>query len=192
MTARFRVVATTRFGGRRLVYHHGNAKFSWFRGRHGKVWMTAAQADAAKRWTTRRLARDPRAVPAGRWPFLELGDGAAWPTDKRLLRKLNRIGQRLKRPIRIASGRRTLQQQQALWDRYQRYLNGGPFANRAAYPDDHAPHIRGVAADVGVIGRKGYVSYMDYSGKARKLAARMGLSARVPGEAWHLQRDVTY
>ncbi len=192
MSTRYRVVGTTRFGGRRLIYYTGGGNYSWFRGKDGRAWMTVAQADRAKRWASKRLARDVKAFPPGRHPFLELAEGAAWPTDKALLRKLNRIGQHLKRPIRIVSGKRSLQQQQALWDKYQRYLNGGPYANQAAYPNANAPHIRGVAADCGVMGARGYVSFMNYSGKARRLAAKFGLSARVPGEAWHLQRNDTY
>lgn len=192
-TERYRVAATTRFGGRRLVYYRGSGRYSWRRGRSGQVWMSGARADAAKRWAGNHKATDARAYPGGRHPFLELAPGASWPTDSKLLARLNRIGQKLHRPIRIISGKRSLSDQQVLWDRWQRYLDGGPPANRAAYPNANAPHIRGVAADCGVIDRHGeYWSFMDYSRRARSLAAKAGISARVPGEAWHLQRNTTY
>lgn len=189
---RYRVAATTRFGGRRLIYWHGGARFSWFRGKSGKAWMTARAADAAKRWAGRRLAKDVKAYPPGRYPFLELASGTMWPSDKRLLRRLNQVGAHMHRTIRIISGRRTLAQQRALWERYQRYLNGGPYANLAAYPNERAPHIRGVAADCGVIGRTGSYTSLGLNSKARRKAERLGLRALVPGEPWHWQHGDTY
>lgn len=190
--AKYRVVATTRFGGRRLVYYLGQGRFSWKRGKTGKAWMTPAQADAAKKWVAKRLGRNSRPVPAGGFPFLELTSGAAWPTDRRLLRALNRVGQRRRRVVRVISGKRSMAQQQALWDRYQRYLAGGPHANLAAYPNDRAPHIRGVAADCGVISPSGRYTSLGLDRRAKKSAEALGLRAWVPGEPWHWQRASTY
>lgn len=193
MTARkYRVVATTRFGGRRLVYHLGSGRYSWRRGKTGKVWLTAQQAEAAKKWVTRRLGKNVRMVGPGQYPFLELVSGAAWPTDKALLRALNRVGQRRRRVVRIISGKRTLAQQQALYDKYQRYLNGGPYANLAAYPNANAPHIRGVAADCGVVSARGRYTSLGLDRKARKHAEAAGLRAWVNGEPWHWQTVHTY
>lgn len=189
---KFRVVATTVFGGRRLIYHVGQGRFSWRRGKNGKAWMTPSQAEAAKRWATKRLAKNVRMVAPGGWPFLDLAPSAAWPTDKRLLRRLNAVGQRRRRTVRIISGKRTMAQQQALWDKYQRYLNGGPHANLAAYPNANAPHIRGVAADCGVIGRTGGYTSLGSDAKARKYAEKLDLRAWVPNEPWHWQRMTTY
>ena len=192
MRTRYRVAATTRLGARRLIYWRGGASFSWRRGKTGRAWMPAGAADAAKRWATRRLARNVRAYPPGRYPFLELVPGTLWPSDRGLLRRLNAVGAARKRTIRIVSGRRTLAQQQALYDKYQRYLRGGPYANLAAYPNERAPHIRGVAADCGVLGRTGGYTSLGLDAKARRKALALGLRALVPGEPWHWQRAATY
>ncbi len=191
-TAKFRVAATTRFGGRRLVYWHGGTEFSWWRRKKGRAWMPAGAAEAAKRWAGRHLAKNARAYPRGNYPFLELSSGTKWPSDRRLLRKLNRVGAHLNRTIRVVSGRRTMDQQRELWDRYQRYLNGGPYANQAAYPNANAPHIRGVAADCGVIGRNGGYESLGDNRKARRKAEALGLRALVPNEPWHWQHRDTY
>lgn len=189
---RYRVAATTRLAGnRRLIYRHPDG-FSWRKGKTGRQWMSASQADAAKKWASRRLAKNIRAYPAGQYPFLELASGAAWPTDRRLLRALNQVGMSRRRVIRVISGKRSLAQQKALWDRYQRYLNGGPYANLAAYPNANAPHIRGVAADCGVINRTGGYQSLGLDRKARKAAESLGLRALVPGEPWHWARASTY
>ena len=188
---KYRVAATTRFGGRRLIYSTPRG-FSWRKGKDGRHWLTVGEAERAKKWATRRLAKSVRAYPGGSFPFLELANGAAWPTDRRLLRTLNRVGQRRKRTIRLISGKRSLAQQRALWERYQRYLNGGPYANLAAYPNANAPHIRGVAADCGVINRTGGYQSLGLDRKARKAAESLGLRALVPGEPWHWQRADTY
>lgn len=186
MTARkYRVVATTRFGGRRLVYYRGQGRYGWTRGKHGKAWMTPQQAEAAKRWVAKRLGKNVRFVAPGGHPFLELSPGAAWPTDKRLLRALNRVGAERRRTIRIISGKRSMAQQQALYDKYQRYLNGGPYANLAAYPNANAPHIRGVAADCGIVSATGSYQSLGLDRRARKRAEALGLVANVPGEPWH-------
>lgn len=41
----------------------------------------------------------------------------------------------------LNSGHRTFEQQQELYDAYLRYLNGGPWAPKAAKPSHDAPHI---------------------------------------------------
>jgi hypothetical protein len=91
-----------------------------------------------------------------------------------LLAALNRVGKRLGVIVFVRSGRRTLAEQQALWDQY-----GPP---RAARPNPNAPHVRGVAADVGIDGR----DIGDYPG-ARDAMKAEGLSLRVPGEDWHVE-----
>ena len=118
---------------------------------------------------------------------LQLAPGARWPTNKALLRGLNRTAARLaeeqRRPklkIRIVSGLRTYAEQVAL---YQRYLNGG---NLAAVPGT-SRHESGNAADCGVInGWGGYVSLGNYPGAVAALLAN-GLTLPVFSEAWHTE-----
>ena len=95
--------------------------------------------------------------------------------ERELLDALNHVGRRVGRKVFIRSGRRTIAEQQALWDLY-----GPP---RAARPDANAPHVRGVAADCGIEGR----DIGDYPG-ARDAMRAAGLSLRVPGEDWHVER----
>lgn len=96
-----------------------------------------------------------------------------------LLARLNRVGKALGKTVFVRSGRRTIDEQWALWRRY-----GPP---RAAYPNPEAPHVRGVAADVGIDGR----DIGDYPG-ARSAMREQGLCLRVPGEDWHTEVGTTW
>jgi len=200
MTARkYRVVATTRFGGRRLVYHLGEGRYSWRRGKTGKVWLTAQQSEAAKKWVTKRLGKNVRMVGPGQYPFLELAAGARWPTNKRLLRALNKVGQVLRRSIRIISGLRTPHE---AWVLRMRYLAGrGNLAARCCsrYTTAHSwaqcgkdpwsNHADGNAADCGVIGRTGGYTSLASNRKARREFQRLGGHFPVvsPYEPWHAE-----
>jgi GH24 family phage-related lysozyme (muramidase) len=85
----------------------------------------------------------------------------------------------------LNSGHRTFAEQQVLWDAYQRYLNGGPWAPKAAYPSHTAPHIRtGKAAHA--------IDVSSNDGGANRLAAflrRHGGHPAFPvgGEPWHIE-----
>lgn len=63
-----------------------------------------------------------------RYSWLRLAPGARWPRGKqgqRLLRRLNRVGRRTGRLVRIDSGRRTPYE---AWAAYQDFLRGGNLA----------------------------------------------------------------
>lgn len=195
---RFRLVVTTRLGRRKLVYLTKTG-YSYRRGKHGRLMLTAGEVEAGKRWAARRAVRQARTLKRGEYSHLELAPGVKWPTDRRLLRKLNKVGRDRGRLLRLQSGLRDLDQQAALYAAYQRYLAGGPYANKAAPPNPSAPHVRGVAADLGVmLGRAGdrYLS-LGLDRRCRRLAEAAGLAALVNAgssswEAWHWQRRQTY
>lgn len=105
-----------------------------------------------------------------KYPHLD-GDVDA---DSDLLRRLEAVGKELGKKIFIRSGRRTIGEQ---WDLYNQL---GP--GIAAYPSPSAPHVRGIAADVGIDGR----DIGDYPG-ARRVMRKHGLCLPVPGEDWHVQ-----
>lgn len=183
---KYRLVATTRSGGVRFVYRQPSG-YSWRKGKHGRKAMTGREAKAAVAWAQKRKAKTTRVLKPGQYSHLRLDPSTHWPLDKGLCRRLNEVGQRMHRIIYIKSGHRTLAEQQYLWDLYQ-----AGRGNLAAYPNPNAPHVRGVAADCGVIDRKGRYKSLGLNGRARKLAEGLGLRAWVPGEAWHWQRQETY
>lgn len=198
---RYRVAATTRLAGnRRLIYRHPDG-FSWRKGKTGRQWMSAGEADAAKKWAARRLAKNVKAYPAGRHPFLELAKGARWPTNRRLLRALNRTGQARRRTVRIISGLRTPHE---AWLLRMRFLHGtGNTAARCCtrYAGVHtwaecgknpqSNHADGNAADCGVIsGLTGAYTSLGLDAKARRLAYRFGIYFPVMSpqqEWWHAE-----
>lgn len=199
MSARYRVVATTRFGGRRLVYYVGQGRFSWRRGKAGRAWMSPAKADAAKKWVAKHLGKNSRPVPAGRYPFLELAEGAAWPTNEGLLRALNRTGQRRQRTIKIISGLRTPRE---AWVLRMKMLDGtgntaarccsrytGRHSWAACGKDPWSNHADGNAADCGVIGRTGGYTSLASDRKARRLFENAGgcFPVTSPWEPWHAE-----
>lgn len=187
---RIRVTGWAKTGRRKFVRRRRDGTFT-FRNK-GRVKLNRREARAAMVWARGRGADPKRTTRPGR-AFLDLAPGAAWPTDGRLLRKLNRVARRRRRIIRIVSGRRTYRQQLALWNAWLRHRDfGGPPANLAAYPNANAPHIRGVAADCGVVDAKGRYRSLGLDAKAARLARDAGLAAWVPGEPWHWQRRETY
>jgi hypothetical protein len=84
---------------------------------------------------------------------------------------LERMAQAAGRSIYVQSGRRTMAEQAAL---YQRYLAGT--GNLAAKPNANAPHVRGIAADI-TPGREVFGG----------MAGRFGLAFTVPSESWHVE-----
>lgn len=124
---------------------------------------------------------------ASKYPYLVLRDGAHWPTDKKLLWRLNEVGKQLaseqKTPgirILIVSGLRTYSEQVALWNAY---LNGR--GNLAARPGT-SRHETGLAADCGVIGLGPYVSIGLFPGAVNAMK-KHGLALTVYSEAWHAE-----
>lgn len=183
---KFRLVATTRFGGVRYVWRTGKT-YSWRKGKTGRHLMDAGEAENAVKWAKRRGAKTTRVLKPGDYSHLRLDPSTRWPLDKQLLRRLNKVGQKRKRILYIKSGHRTMSEQWGFWNHYQKY--GWP---KAAYPNANAPHVRGVAADVGILDRKGVYRSLGLDGKAKRLAEKFGLRAWVSGEPWHIQRKETY
>lgn len=95
-----------------------------------------------------------------------------------LLDRLAQLGEQMGEKLEIVSGFRSHHEQEVL---YQKYLDGT--GNLAAKPGS-SNHESGNAADVNV----GGVSLAD-NPKAKRLAAELGLSFPVSGEAWHVELE---
>lgn len=156
-----------------LLPRHGFAKL-----------LTDSEAAHVRKWARKRgwvVQVTRKTFVLERYPNLE-GD---LDCNSDLLRRLQRVGERLTKRERrkvvvfVRSGLRTIDEQQALWDRY-----GPP---RAARPNPSAPHVRGIAADCGIDGR----DIGDYPG-ARDAMRAEGLCLRVPGEDWHVEVGDTW
>lgn len=101
-----------------------------------------------------------------------------------LLEALNRVGARLKKTIFIRSGRRTHEEQIALYERNMNAATDKPKPGRplTARPNANAPHIRGVAADCGIDG----FDIGDWPGAYDAMVAE-GVGLPVPSEDWHCE-----
>lgn len=75
----------------------------------------------------------------------DLGHGRGW-LNAPAAASLRRVDAQIGHPLQITEAGRTPAQQQVHWDRYQRYLNGGPWAPLAARPGT-SPHEFGNAID---------------------------------------------
>ena len=191
-----------------MLYLIPGRGYSYRRGKHGRARMTAPEAEQARRWAQRRLARHIRVVAPKQWPFLQLVDGAAWPTNRALLRALNTTGRRRRRVIRIVSGLRTPREAWALRDRWNRSQHGGPPANLAAPccskygrattihtssqcgKDPWSNHADGNAADCGTVsGRTGNYQSLANDGRAARIFRSLGGCFPVvdPWEPWHCE-----
>lgn len=194
---RWRLVVTTRLGSIRTVYRTRTG-YSLRARKHYSPWMTAGEIEAAKEWARRRHVRTTRVIDHDGWTHLRLAPGALWPTDRDLLRRLNTIAVRMNRIILIRSGLRHLGRpgdypshpntQWYFWEA----MNAGA-GNTAAYPSANAPHVRGVAADCGVVDRRGRYASIGDNRRARRLMHRLGLclpvgpsSINPHGETWHV------
>lgn len=190
---RFRVVVTTRVAGNvRQVYLIPGKGFSYSR-RGGRAFMTAGEVEQAKKWARKRRTRTFRVLRPGEWSHLRLAAGVKWPTDRALLVKLNAVARARRRIVELKSGLRSLADQWRLWRAFQ---NGT--GNTAAYPNANAPHVRGVAADCGVINPDGSYTSIGNDRRARRLLKKHGLclpvgpsSVNPRGEAWHVQTLAT-
>lgn len=97
------------------------------------------------------------------------------PLASRLLSVLELFGGR----VLIISGRRSLAEQQALWDAY---LAGG---NLAARPGT-SNHERGMAADLRIVDASvGWV-------EVHNIARTYGLVFPIPSEDWHVEADPSF
>lgn len=91
-----------------------------------------------------------------------------------LLDRLDRVGDELGETVFVRSGKRTMDEQWALYNKL------GPTI--AAYPSPSAPHVRGIAADCGIDG----VNIGAVPG-ARRAMLKHGLCLRVANENWHVE-----
>lgn len=180
------LVVTRKNGKRAQVFMKTNGRFTW-RSKKARGVLTKTQARKGWAWAKKRGAKDPKVVKRGRPKFVELRPGAKWPKDKALVARLDRVGCEAGTKVRIVSGYRSMAEQ---WQLYRLYKSGQ--GNLAAYPNERAPHIRGVAADCGTVDSRGRYLSLGHHAKAANVARRLGLAALVPGEPWHWQRRSTY
>lgn len=191
---RFRVVVSTRATGNvRQVYLIPGRGFSYRKHGRARAFMTAGEVEACKKWARKRGTRTFRVLKRGEWSHLRLAPGVKWPTDRALLVRLNDVARKRRRIVQLQSGLRSLDDQWRLWRAYQ---NGT--GNTAAYPNANAPHVRGVAADCGVIAPNGSYTSIGDDRRARRLLKRAGLclpvgpnSVNPRGEQWHVQTLAT-
>ncbi len=90
--------------------------------------------------------------------------------------RLAALGERLGKPIRIASGHRTYQEQA---DLYAKYLAGK--GNLAAKPGE-SNHESGNAADAYIGG-----TALRDNAEAKRIALELGLKFTVASESWHVE-----
>lgn len=149
----------------------------------------AARLEARQGQLARALGEKPptpaKAVvnPRNWWKKFVVGDTDC---ERELLTALANVAKDLGVTIYVRQGRRTIAEQQALYDLY---LAGK--GNLAAKPNANAPHVRGIAADCGVGVDRNGTDIGNYPG-ARDAMKRRGLCLCVPGEAWHVQRGDTW
>lgn len=175
-----RVLATSKGGRVRVVRRQKGGGFTFDQRKATGPWMSGQEAGRAARWARSRGCTAEEYGRKAKYPFLLLNPATKWPTDKRLLRQLNKLARRLERRIEIRSGLRTRAQQEELYRRFRAGL--GPLA---AVPGTSL-HETGRAADCGVITAGGYLSIGNH-GRAYQLMPRFGLCLPVASEAWHVQ-----
>lgn len=162
----------------------------------------AAGVAGARAWArSKRFVRGVRVVLLNPWPNLVLDTDTGWP-DVDLCNRLQRIGRRLSRRLKIREGTRSHAQQAALFE--QNMIRPGvpkPGRPLTAAPgtsnhEDHDGDGYGEAADVGVLRpgesvRNMGVNIAQHPG-ARPAMRAFGTCCPVPGETWHVERGDTW
>lgn len=123
---------------------------------------------------------------------LVLDEGAEWPTDNRLMERLQTFADEYDKPLVVLSGKRELGNPRnpapgTQWYFWKEYQAGR--GNLAAYPSPRAPHIRGHAADVNVRQPDGSLRSVGLDPRARALLRKHRLVLSVPSEAWHVEPE---
>jgi hypothetical protein len=142
---------------------------------------------------------------ARRYPWLFKVDSTRWPkgrSGRLLLRKLNTVGRRTKRKIRIDSGLRTPHQQ---WHAYKDYLRGGTLAAPCCSKHFLHPwalcgrqcasnHCQSRAADCEIMSSDGEgFQSIGLDQDARRVMRRVGLCLPVgEHEVWHVEVGTTW
>ena len=98
-----------------------------------------------------------------------MSDGRGW-LNAPAAASLGRVDRAIGHPLQVTEAGRSRAEQQAHWDRYVRYLNGGPWAPLAAKPGS-SPHEFGNAIDT--------------NERLVTLLAAHGWSRPLPVEPWH-------
>lgn len=139
-------------------------------------------------------------VDSGKYPFV-VCDVA--PPGDAVMRRLNKVGKRLGRYVKIISGDRTPYQ---AWVLRMRYLNGtgnlaalccgngGRHSWAACGKSPRSNHARGAAADCGIVHSGRGVGYTSIGlwPNARTAMRAEGLCLPVGGEAWHAEVGTTW
>ncbi|MBC7461126.1 MAG: hypothetical protein H7287_07170, partial [Thermoleophilia bacterium] len=116
----------------------------------------------------------------------DLGNPDGNPVFEETLDRLERIGEIMGQPLVVRSGSRTLAEQKSLWDLHA----ANPSKPIAAFPRADAPHIRGIAADVGVGPVGEGVSLYNVKGSSAAVASvNMAFTMLHRGEPWHIQQS---
>ncbi len=138
------------------------------------------------------------------WEWVQLRPGAKWPqgsAGRALLRRLDKVGRHLRRPITITSGKRNAQEQ---WFAYMDYLQGGTLAAPCCTKNyTHkwsecrrecaSNHCRSRAADCVVTMADGRTFNIGEIHRARQKMKAVGLCLPVgAGETWHVEVGNTW
>lgn len=155
--------------------------------------MTKREADLAVKWGRRKGV----AVWATRDRYPWVVCDVAPPGDP-VMRRLDQVGRKVGRYVKVISGDRTPYQ---AWQLRQLYLSGrgnlaalccgnsGRHSWAACGKSPRSNHARGAAADCGIVhsGRgTGYTSIGNWPGTRPAMRA-VGLCLPVGGEAWHVE-----
>jgi hypothetical protein len=193
-----RVVVVTPFGGWRQLYRTPAGGYTVKR-KGNRARLTVQEVEWAKKWVSKRPHyKIARVVGPKQYPFITLSDGETWPTNQKLLRKLNRVGKKRRRELRCVSGGRDAF---TAWQLRMKYLRGqgNTAAPCCAYTGIHtwkacgksprSNHASGNAADMNVVKRGRLVS-IGLDKRCKKLLYKFGLClpVRIPQyEPWHVE-----
>lgn len=146
----------------------------------------------ARAWQRRaKYVTGLRVVMLNPWPNLVLDGDTGWP-DADLCGRLQRVGRRLKRLLKIREGTRSHERQTQLYNQNMDPRTGRPKPGRplTARPgtsnhEDRDGDGYGEAADVGVLPSD---TNIGSAPGARNAMRAQGLCLPVPGETWHVER----
>jgi len=139
-----------------------------------------------------------------KWPFLVL-EGGIWGNSK-LSDKMQRVGIKHKRYLRMGSYKRDQKQQHELYLKYIRgtgnlaaycntkYRGEHSWEQCKKYPPCASNHCGGNASDASYYhqGRSGNYTNLGYNDKVRKYMKQEGLCLPVSGEKWHCEIGTTW
>lgn len=166
------------------VYVDRRGRFQTFKHRHHHGHLTREEVKRCRSWA-KRTGRALRVVAIDPYPWV-IGDRDG--LHPQLLRRLNRVGKRLGKTVRIRSGRRTRAEQQALWNQNMNpdgtRKPGRPLTARpgTSNHEDGDGDGHGEAADCEIAGR----DIGDYPGAIAAMDAE-GLGLPVEDEDWHVE-----